>query len=335
MFPIRSIRLLVSARRVGARLAHAGLLALVALGATALPAPARAAAPVQHAQAPGWYRFMVGDFEVTALSDGTVDLTPEKLLREPPAKTTKSLAEAYLTSPVETSVNAFLVNTGARLVLIDAGAGGFFGPTLGRLAANLEASGYRPEQVDDVFITHMHPDHVGGLVASGAPVFPNATIHADRRDADFWLSEATLQRSPPDSRAFVQDAMASLKPYVAAGRFQTFVADAELVPGVRSWSTYGHTAGHTSYIVHSKGARLVVIGDLVHVGAVQLADPTVAITFDMDPKAAVLARADVFKRSAKEGDLIGAAHLPFPGVGHLRSAGRGWQWLPLNYTRLP
>ena len=107
---------------------------------------------------------MVGDFEVTALSDGTVALPVDKLLtRTTPEQVKKTLARSYLQSPLETSVNAYLVNTGEKLVLIDTGAGGLFGPTLGKLVANLKAAGYQPEQVDEIYITHMHPDHVGGL----------------------------------------------------------------------------------------------------------------------------------------------------------------------------
>src|SRR5262249_27761891 len=154
----------------------------------------------------------LGAFEVTALSDGTIDLAPEKLLKAPPAKTTQRLGQYFLASPVETSVNAYLVNTGARLVLVDAGAGALSGPTLGRLVANLRAPGDRPERADAVSLTPRPPAPVGGLAANGAMVFPQATVHADRRDADYWLGEATLAKAPADARAFVQGAMAALKP---------------------------------------------------------------------------------------------------------------------------
>jgi glyoxylase-like metal-dependent hydrolase (beta-lactamase superfamily II) len=322
-------------RHAVARVLVGVVLAGLALGFAASPATVEAAAPLVHTQAPGWYRFMLGAFEVTALGDGTLDQVPEKLLKAPPAKTTKALAQSWLASPVETAVNAYLVNTGARLVLIDAGGGALAGPTLGRLAHNLRAAGYLPEQVDDVFLTHMHPDHVGGLVAAGAMVFPHATVHADKREADYWLNEATLAKASGDTKTSVQGAMAALKPYIAAGRFQTFVADAEIVPGVRSRATYGHTAGHTSYVVQSREQRLLVLGDLVHVGAVQFADPSVSISFDADPKAAAAIRAEVFKHAAKEDDLVAGAHLPFPGVGHVRSIFRGYEWVPVPWTRLP
>jgi glyoxylase-like metal-dependent hydrolase (beta-lactamase superfamily II) len=275
---------------------------------------------------------MLGDFEVTALSDGTVDLDVAKLLAEPPARTRVALARSFVASPLETSVNAYLINTGAKLVLIDAGAGTLFGPTLGRLMANLRAAGYQPEQVDDIFLTHMHPDHVGGLSSNGVLAFPNATIHADKRDSDFWLSQANMDKAPADSKGFFQGAMASVNPYVAAGKYQPFDSDGALVPGIRALASHGHTAGHTSYVVESRGERLIVVGDLVHVAAVQFDQPSVTIGFDSDAKAAAVARETVFKEAAKEGALVGAAHLQFPGLGHLRSAGRAWQWVPVNYS---
>ena len=318
------------------RLFHVtALTAAIALGSAALvvaPTSASAAAPQLRTQAPGFYRTMLGDFEITALSDGTIALDVAKLLAEPAAKTDAALAKAFVHGPLETSVNAYLVNTGSRLVLIDAGAGTLFGPTLGKLLANLKAAGYQPEQIDDVFVTHMHPDHVGGLSANGVRVFPNATLHADKRDSDFWLSRSNLDQAPEASKGFFQGAMASVNPYVAAGKYQPFESDGEPVPGVRTLASVGHTAGHTSYLVESKGQRLLVIGDLIHVAAVQFADPGVTMAFDNDAKAAALSRSAVFKVAAKDGALVGAAHLQFPGLGHLRAAGPSWQWVPVNYS---
>ena len=143
---------------------RAGCVAL-ALAFTATAAPVHAAAPMVKTQAPGYYRMMLGDFEVTALSDGTLPLPVDKVLNNPAAKTEKALARAFQKAPLETSFNAYLINTGEKLVLIDTGAAGLFGPTLGNLLANLKAAGYTPEQVDEIYITHMHPDHVGGLMA--------------------------------------------------------------------------------------------------------------------------------------------------------------------------
>ena len=169
------------------------LAALLIISGTGSGTVAHAGAPMAKGQAPGWFRMHVGDFEVTALSDGTVDLPVDTLLTNTtPDKVKKALAGFFLKPPVETSVNAFLVNTGSKLVLIDAGAAGLFGPTLGKFLANLKASGYQPEQVDEIYITHMHGDHIGNLVSNGKLVFPNATVRAGKADADYWLS----QKSP-------------------------------------------------------------------------------------------------------------------------------------------
>jgi hypothetical protein len=156
-------------------------IALSAFGVTLAPTRAVAAAAMVKTQAPGFYRMMLGDFEVTVVNDGTTSLDVDKLLAEPPAKTEAALKKSFEASPVETSSNAFLINTGTKLVLIDTGAGTLLGPTLGKLLMNVRAAGYKPEQIDDVFLTHLHPDHVGGLMADGALAFPNATLHADKR----------------------------------------------------------------------------------------------------------------------------------------------------------
>jgi glyoxylase-like metal-dependent hydrolase (beta-lactamase superfamily II) len=293
-----------------------------------------AAAPMAKISAPGYYRFMLGNFEVTALSDGTVDLPVEQLLQEPAKKTVAALDKAFLKTPLQTSDNAYLINTGERLVLVDTGAGALFGPTLGKLMSNLKASGYKPEEVDDIFLTHMHPDHVGGLSANSMIQFPNAVVHAERHEADYWLSQKNLDSAPDASKGFFKGAMASLNPYVQAGKFSPFEGNVELVPGVRSHTSFGHTAGHTSYVIESEGQKLLLVGDLIHVPAVQLDQPKVTIVFDTDPKAAAASRIQAFKRAAGERTLVGAAHISFPGIGHLRATGKSYQWVPINFTQM-
>lgn len=310
------------------------LAGLVAITAIAMSMPhAHGAAPAAKTQAPGWYRMMLGDFEVTALSDGTVALHVGKLLTNTtPTRVDALLKRSFLADPVETSVNAYLVNTGAKLVLIDTGAGNLFGPTLGNLVENLKAAGYRPEQVDEIYITHMHPDHVGGLVAGDKPAFANAVVRADRRDADFWLAQATLDAAPESDKGFVRGAMASVNPYVTAGRFRPFDGAGELVPGIRAVPTYGHTKGHTMYMVESRGQTLAVLGDLMHVAAVQLPEPSVTIQFDTDPRSAAMQRRRVYADSAAKRDWLAVAHLPFPGVGHIRPDRHGYIYVPANYS---
>jgi glyoxylase-like metal-dependent hydrolase (beta-lactamase superfamily II) len=306
------------------------LAAALAFAAT----PAFAAAPLAGTNAPGFFRIMLGDFEVTAISDGTVDLPVDKLLHQAPAATGKELARSYLSAPLETSVTGYLVNTGGKLVLIDTGAGKLFGPTLGKLLANLKASGYAPEQVDEIYLTHLHPDHVGGLAADGRAAFPNAIVRADQHDTDFWLSQANLEQAPADSKGFFQGAIGSLSPYSAAGHLKPFNGGTELTPGIRANAGYGHTPGHVTYTIESKGKKLLLIGDLVHVAAVQFDHPEVTIGFDSDGKSAAVARLKTFQSLAKDGTLVGASHLPFPGLGHLRSSGQAFDWVPVNYTQL-
>ena len=313
-------------------------LALVALLAALLVASplAHAQVPMAKGQAPGWYRMMLGNFQVTALSDGTFALPVDKLMTQvAPARVESLLARSYLKAPVETSVNAYLIHTGAKLVLIDTGAAGLFGPTLGKLLINLKSAGYQPEQVDEIYITHMHPDHVGGLVADGKMAFPNAIVRADMREGAFWLKQENLDKAPADAKGFFQGAMASLNPYVATGKFKPFDGETELVPGIRAVPARGHTPGHTIYAVESQGNKLVVWGDLMHVAAVQFAMPSVTIQFDTDAKAAAPQRQKNYADAAKKGYYVAVAHVSFPGIGRLRADGKGYEWLPTNYVAAP
>lgn len=307
---------------------------LAAVIAAAVAGPALAAAPMARTPAPGFFRVMLGDFEITPLSDGTVDLPVDQLLRQKPEQTKAELSQNFLKLPLETSDNAFLINTGSKLVLVDTGAGALFGPTLGKLIANLRAAGYRPEQVDEIYLTHFHGDHVGGLVSDGKLVFPNATVRASKTESDFWLSEDNMKKAPAAKKGSFQGASAMLGPYVKAGHFKPFEGNAELAPGIRADAEPGHTPGHTSYVVESKGQKLVLIGDLIHVAAVQFPNPTVTIAFDSDEKEAEASRLREFEAAAKGGWLIAGAHLQFPGMGHLKAEGKGYRFVPVNFTQM-
>ena len=284
-------------------------------------------------QPPGFYRMMLGDFEVTALLDGTIELHPKQLLTNTTeADVGRLLARSFEPDAIPTSVSAYLINTGSKLVLVDAGTGGLFGPTLGHLHENLVAAGYRPEQVDEVYVTHMHPDHVGGLMAGDKLAFPNAVVRADQHDADYWLSQAKLDQAPPENQGSFKGAMASLNPYVAAGRFKPFEDDTELMPGIKAVAAHGHTPGHTIYLVESGGQKLMLWGDLMHVAAVQFQEPSVTIQFDADSAAAAVQRKKAYAQAATEGYWIAATHLSFPGIGHLRAEGKGYAFVPVDYA---
>lgn len=307
--------------------------ALALACALAVPAAVQAEAPMARTAAPGFFRMMLGSFEVTALYDGAIELQVDQLLTHTtPSQVERLLARARQTTTVPTSVNGFLIHTGSKLVLVDTGAAGLFGPTLGKLVANLKAAGYQPEQVDEVLITHLHPDHVGGLMAGDTMVFPNATVRADWHDSEYWLSEANMAKAPKDAQGFFQGAMASLNPYVKAGRFQAFKEDTQIAPGIRAIAAHGHTPGHSVFEIESQGRKLVLWGDLMHVAAVQFPAPQVTIKFDTDSNAARAQRLKLFAQAAKSGTLVGAAHLPFPGLGTLRPEGKGYAFVPVDYN---
>jgi glyoxylase-like metal-dependent hydrolase (beta-lactamase superfamily II) len=300
-----------------------------------LTSAAHAAAPMAKTQAPGYFRMMLGAFEITSISDGTVALPVDKLLNAPVAQTQQALAKAFVSAPLETSVNAYLINTGSQLVLVDAGAGSVFGPTLGKLVANLKLSGYTPEQVDAILITHLHGDHAGGLMAGAERIFPNAKVYLDQKEADYWLSKSLMEQAAEDKKGGFQTAMNALNPYVAAKKLAPFKGDSQILPGIKARASYGHTAGHSAYEVESEGQKLLLIGDLIHVAAVQMQHPEITIAFDSDQASAAKTRAMVFAQAAKDGLLIGATHLQFPGLGHLSTSHKGYRWLPLNYTQMP
>ncbi|MDR0776980.1 MAG: MBL fold metallo-hydrolase [Azonexus sp.] len=297
---------------------------------------AAAEAPPQKTQVPGYYRLMLGNFEITALYDGAIDLDETTLKNISVRDRQRLFARQFLQGPkVQTVVNAYLVNTGSRLILIDAGAAGLFGPSLGRVVDNLRAAGYQPEQVDTVLLTHLHGDHVNGLVSpDGGRVFANAEVWSAQADNDFWLSEAVAAKAPADFRAFFKMSRDAAAPYLAAGKWKTFSSDRELLPGVASVDTRGHTPGHASYLITSGGERLLVLGDLVHNHAVQFARPEVSFEFDNDPQQAVHARKRIFERAAKEKLMVAGMHLPFPGIGHVRKEKQGYAWVPAEFTPL-
>ena len=294
--------------------------------------PTLASAPLQKTQGPGYYRQMLGDFEVTVLSDGTLPFNVHQLLTNTtPERIDAALARAFQKEPVEFSVNAYLINTGAKLVLVDTGAGSF-GPGVGKLLGNLAAAGYQPEQVDEIYITHMHGDHIGGLSHNGKMNFPNATVRAAKAEADHWLSEAKMNAAPEAARGGFKGAMAALQPYIAAKHFSPFDGDIELVPGVRALAAHGHTPGHSVYLVTSKDENLLLWGDLMHVAAVQFPDPAVTINFDSDSAAAARERAHFFSEAAAKKYMVGGAHLSFPGLGHLLANGSGYNYVPVGYS---
>ena len=283
-------------------------------------------------QAPGFYRVKLGTFVVTVLTDGAASVPYDKLLQgRSPQDFAGLFAAAGESASRPTSINAYLIDTGDRRILIDTGAGALFGPCCGRLLETLAAAGYRPEQIDAVLLTHVHGDHSGGLLHVGERTFPKAELYLAKAELDYWMSDAERARAKPNHQKMFTEGRAALAPYIAARRIHTFMGQTTLFPGVTAIPAPGHTPGHSFYELESKGRRLLVIGDTIHAAEVQLPDPSVSVDYDVDPAAAAVQRKAILAKLAQSHELAAGDHLSFPGLGHVVRSGSGFAFAPLPY----
>jgi glyoxylase-like metal-dependent hydrolase (beta-lactamase superfamily II) len=311
----------------------ATLLALLA-SLVAVPNAALAAPHQHHDQVPGFYRLQVGDLEVTALYDGTAAFDPHWL--NGTKATMDGVAKGVQEDPhmVDVADTSFLVNTGKQLILVDAGAGTWWGgAALGRLAGSLRSAGYAPEKVNIVLITHLHSDHVGGLTTQdGKRVFPNADVYVAKAESDFWLSPEIAAKAPKDAQPFFQSAQAIAAPYIKAGKWHTFSGSEPIIDGMQLIPLPGHTPGHTGYEFSSKGQKILFLGDIVQALRVQLQHPEVTAIFDIDQTEAAATRQQLLPRLASEDIVIAGPHMNFPALGRLRKEGSGYSWAPVVFT---
>ncbi|CAI2512950.1 MBL fold metallo-hydrolase [Serratia proteamaculans] len=284
-------------------------------------------------QAPGYYRMPLGKFVITAVSDGTVTIPLDKLLTHiSPQELKQRMAQEAMTPQAETSINTFVIDTGKQRVLVDTGAGPLFGKAGGHLLENLRAAGYPAETLDAVLLTHIHGDHSGGASLNGKPAFPNALVYVDKKDVDFWLNTANLSKVEASQRHTFKESADSLNPVIAADKLRTFTAPLRVLDGIQALPAPGHTPGSVVYRVESEGQTLVLWGDIIHAKAVQMPDPEVAIHFDVNQQQAVQTRERILAQVAREGDWVAAAHISFPGLGHVKVEGNGYRWVAANYT---
>jgi glyoxylase-like metal-dependent hydrolase (beta-lactamase superfamily II) len=281
----------------------------------------------------GIYRTKVGKIDVIAVSDGTVGLglTNELIQNAKPGEVERLLARHFEKSPLDASVNAFLIKYDDKLVLVDAGASELVGPMAGKLPQSLRAAGVAPEDITDVFITHIHPDHTGGLMNGNAKVFPNATIHINKREVDYWFDKSIAAAAVEPQKTFFAQVERKVKPYIESGQLKTFEDSTEFFPGFRSQPAYGHTAGLTVYVLENGGEKVMFWGDVVNI-ALQVDDPDISLRFDSDASAAAVTRRKLLEDAARKGYIVAPDHLPFPGLGHIRKDGHGYTWVPVDYV---
>jgi glyoxylase-like metal-dependent hydrolase (beta-lactamase superfamily II) len=284
-----------------------------------------AKAPLATTQAPAYYRFKAGTLEVTAITDGMLSLPLAFFPSVPKEEAQAVLAKAYRAANAPTAINTYAVNTGDKLILVDTGYGNMAGPDAGLLLANLRAAGFEPGQVDAVVITHMHPDHVGGLLdPQGNPVFENAALLVNDKEYAFWTDEGTASRAPADAQKFFQIARSSVKPNEK--RLQLYRDGEEIAPGVVAVAAPGHTPGHTMMRLASGKDTFVIWGDIVHVAALQFARPEWAIAFDSDPAQAIETRKKLFDQLAADNTPVAGMHLDFPGIGYVAREAQGYSY---------
>lgn len=289
-------------------------------------------------QVPGYYHHQIGNTQITALLDGTNYLNPSMFKSLSNSEKTEILKKyaAVNDKGIQTSVNAFLINTGNQLLMVDSGAASYFGAHLGSIYNNLKASGYQPEQVNGIFLTHLHPDHVCGISNNSVANYPNATLHISKTEYDYWMSPNTVKKLPKDKQAgflgTVEKIKAALAPYEKAKQIKVFSDKSLRFGAVEFKPSFGHTPGHYSFKLKADGQEVVFIGDIVHSHTLQFDKPETAIEFDIDPQSAIQTRLKHFAEYAKDGQLIAAPHLPFPGIGHIYSKdGTSYQWMPVHF----
>jgi glyoxylase-like metal-dependent hydrolase (beta-lactamase superfamily II) len=276
------------------------------------------------------HRFVLGGFEVTSILDGTIPMgiSPPFLLDESEDEVRAIARAARL--PVDRLENNFvpaLVNTGAALVLFDTGCGHYRRDKgAGFLLERLGDAGYAPEDIDVVALTHVHPDHIGGLLEDGALAFPNAALMIGRREFDVWKSGEHIPPQRAENRAMFLDIVAPLEE-----RFRFLDDGDEVVPGIVAEAAFGHSLGLMMYRVGSDGKEVLIWGDVANHYVFSIGHPTAEVGFDDDRAMAIATRVRVLEAAARDGTLILGHHMPFPSVGYVERAGEGYRWVPAAY----
>ena len=276
---------------------------------------------------PGVLRWTLGDLTVTALNDGYLPGSLDLVTGITKDEAGALQAAGFRANDPRITLNAFLITgPGRKPLLIDTGMGQLGGDTLGRVPAALAATGIRPDEIGTILLTHLHPDHAGGLIgADGEALYPNAelVLHAD--EAGHWLGDGALSRASAEAKPYFENAQKATAPY--AGRLRT-VTDGEVAPGVTVVPLPGHTPGHTGYRIESGTKSLLMWADIVHLPAIQFKRPEAGMVFDVDGDQARETRRRILDRAASERSFIAGAHLEFPALGYVARDGQGYSFVP-------
>jgi glyoxylase-like metal-dependent hydrolase (beta-lactamase superfamily II) len=319
------------------------LLGLTAAALVVKPSYAEAArSQSAPANEPLIYRFRIGDFSAVAVSDGFLKLAdPQSFYapQESPAEF-QALLKDWCVSPdrIFLPFNVLLIDTGKERVLIDAGNGTStdrIDPALGRAQAAFKSAGYHEEDISVVFLSHGHPDHLGGLVTpNNKPTYPNAHHFVLEAEFDFWTSpnpDLSAGLAPADLKKYVLQFAQKRFP-ILKDRFVKIDDGTEFTPGFKAMLAPGHTPGHTIVDIQSGSERLLHIVDLAHHQVVPLQKPAWKPNADTDPEPAAQTRQKVFAQLANDRTRTFGYHLPFPGLGRIRVSGSGYEWIAEPWT---
>jgi glyoxylase-like metal-dependent hydrolase (beta-lactamase superfamily II) len=306
------------------------------IAGAALAPPAAASAPSATAQGSGVYRYNLGSYQLTALYDG-VWYVPidEKFVRNASStEVNEALAAAFLPPRIlPISFTALLVNTGAKLVLIDTGTAGQIADTAGTLLDNFKSAGIDPKAVDTILISHFHPDHIDGIkTKDGAKIFPKAEVVVPEPEWEFWMDDANMSKAEGTVKRYFLNARRIFNDI--AKDVRRFKPGNEVAPGIVSVAAYGHTPGHTAFAIHSGSQSMLAMSDTVRNPYLFARHPDWQPAFDMDGPQAVNARRRMLDRVAADRMLIEAYHFPFPACGHIAKTASGYDFVPSEWKPL-
>jgi len=308
----------------------------VAAGCAALARPADAVAPAATAQGPGAYRYKLGDYQLTALYDGTwfLPIDDHFVRNANEAAVDKALAAAFLPPRVlPVTFTALLVNAGAKLVLIDTGTAGQITDSAGFMGDNLAAAGIKPSAIDVILISHFHPDHINGIkTKDGDKVFANAEILVPEPEWTYWMDDAHMSGVAKPVHGYFLNARRIFKDI--AKEVRQFRPGAEVAPGIVSIPAYGHTPGHTAFAIHSGKDSLLVMSDTAREPYLFVRHPQWQPSYDMDGPMAAAARQHMLDRAAADRMLVEAYHFPFPACGHITKTVSGYDLVPAMWQPL-